>query len=222
LRTTRRTLLASLAGWLVSSHVAVAGAKDDPARRLAARVEDLYRDAETFKASFRQTFVHRASKDKSVSTGRMAAAEGGKLSFRYRKPKGDRVVSDGERIKVYERAEKRMYVMKLERAKHAFAVAFLLDSVRLTKDFHLRLIDPDRKKVKRGWVLEARPKRENPMVSRLILYVDPATAQVLRVMVIDAHGNTNRFDFDDRVFGVEIPDEEFEFKPPPGTKIIRP
>ncbi len=197
-------------------------ASDRAALLLAGRVEQLYGQAKTFKASFRQTFVHRASQKKTVSRGRMAAAKGGKLSFRYAKPKGDRVVCDGEIVRLYQRAEKRMYVMGLKRAKHAFAVAFLMDRIRLTKDFRLRLIDPQRKKVKRGSVIEAIPKRANAMVARLILYVDPLTAQVLRVMVVDAQGNTNRFDFDRRVFGSEIPDKEFRFKPPRGTKIIHP
>lgn len=192
------------------------------ARRLAARVEDLYGQAKTFKATFRQTFVHRASEKKTKKHGRMAAARGGKLSFRYADPKGDRVVSNGEIVKLYEKKEKRMYVMRLERARHAFAVAFLLDRMKLTKDFRLRLIDPERKKVKEGSVIEAIPKRDNPLVARLILYVDPLTAQVLRVMVIDAQGNTNRFDFEERVFDSSVPEKEFRFKPPPGTKIITP
>lgn len=207
---------------LLTSSVSIGAAEGEAAMRLAQRVEDLYAHAETFKAHFRQTFVHRASKKKTVSHGKLAAAGGGKLSFRYTSPKGDRVVSDGERVKLYEANDKTMYVMKLLRARHAFGVAFLLGELELSKNFRLRLIDPGRKKVKRGSVLEAIPKRPNPMVSRLILYVDPVTAQVLRVMVIDAQANINRFDFDKRVFGADVPDSEFRFTPPRGTKVVTP
>lgn len=216
----RRGFIALGVTLLVTTWAGTSSADDEAARRLAGRVEDLYRQAKTFKATFRQTFVHRASAKKTVSNGGMAAARGGKLSFRYTEPKGDRVVSDGNLVKLYERAEKRMFVLKLANARHALAVAFLLDSIRLTKDFELRLLDPKRHRVKRGSVIEATPKRANAMMSRLILYVDPLTAQVLRVMVIDAQGNTNRFDFDHRRFDTDVPDKEFTFTPPRGTKII--
>ncbi len=215
-------------GWLVCLAVLSAPSglaaddRDDAAIRLAKRVEDLHGQATTFKAKFRQTFVHRATKKKTVSHGRLAAADGGRLSFRYASPKGDRVVSNGKLIKIYERAEKTMYIMRLTRAKHAFGVAFLLGTMGLTKNFKLRLVDPQRKKVKNGSVLEAIPKRANPLVARLILYVDPLSAQVLRVMVVDAQGNTNRFDFDARVFDTDVPDKEFSFKPPRGTKVVIP
>lgn len=207
---------------VLTSAIPIGAAEDEAALRLAQRVEDLYAHAETFKARFRQTFVQRASKKKTVSHGKLAAAGGGKLSFRYASPKGDRVVSDGEMVKLYEAGDETMYVMKLMRARHAFGVAFLLGELRLSKGFRLRLLDPQRKQVKRGSVLEAIPKQPNPLMARLILYVDPVTAQVLRVMVIDGQANTNRFDFDQRVFGADIPEREFRFTPPRGTKVVSP
>jgi outer membrane lipoprotein carrier protein len=197
-----------------------ASGEDDAAVRLAGRVEDLHAQAKTFRASFRQTFVHRASKKKTVSSGRVAAAEDALFSFRYASPAGNRVVSDGTLVRAYERAEKTMYVMRLTRAKEAMGVAFLLGSIKLTKHFSLRIIPTD--KPAQGIVLEAIPKAEDPLVARLILYVDPPTAQVLRVMVIDAQGNTNRFEFTERAYGVELPDGEFTFKPPRGTKVVTP
>ncbi len=218
--TSRRQLLLLAASSVAVAPSAWAKGEADAARVLAQRIDDLYREADTFKARFRQTFVLRASQHEKVAEGRVAAARGARLSFRYEQPSGDRVVSDGERIKLYEREEKRMYVMKLARARHAVAVSFLFGSLRLAKDFRLRLLDPGQKRVKRGAVLEATPKREEPLLARLVLYVDPMTAQVLRVLVIDAQGNTNRFDFDQRVFDVELPEAEFRFTPPRGTRVI--
>ena len=49
-----------------------------------------------------------------------------------------------------------------------------------------------------------------------------ATHQVRRVLVLDAQGNRNRFDFKSPQLNVKIPKKEFKFKPPKGTNIISP
>jgi outer membrane lipoprotein carrier protein len=41
-------------------------------------------------------------------------------------------------------------------------------------------------------------------------------------MLIDAQGNRNRFDFIKPVVNEKTAPKEFDFKPPPGTKVIRP
>ena len=46
-----------------------------------------------------------------------------------------------------------------------------------------------------GYVLVGTPKQPTPAYSKVLFYVDTATSQVRRVMVIDGQGNRNRFDF---------------------------
>jgi outer membrane lipoprotein carrier protein len=56
----------------------------------------------------------------------------------------------------------------------------------------------------------------------MLLYVDGGTYQVRRVLMIDAQRNRNRFDFEAPVVNKPIPPAEFQFVPPPGTKVIKP
>jgi outer membrane lipoprotein carrier protein len=55
----------------------------------------------------------------------------------------------------------------------------------------------------------------------MILYVDAATAQVRRVLLVDAQGNRNRFDFSSPTVNTKVEPTEFTFAPPSGTQIIR-
>jgi outer membrane lipoprotein carrier protein len=73
-----------------------------------------------------------------------------------------------------------------------------------------------------GYVLEGTPKEATPAYQKMLLYVDAPTNQVRRVLILDAQGNRNRFDFETPVVNVPVPKSEFEFTPPPGTKVIKP
>jgi outer membrane lipoprotein carrier protein len=55
----------------------------------------------------------------------------------------------------------------------------------------------------------------------MILYVDSATAQVRRVLLLDAQGNRNRFDFAKPAVNTKVLSGEFTFTPPAGTQIVR-
>jgi outer membrane lipoprotein carrier protein len=42
------------------------------------------------------------------------------------------------------------------------------------------------------------------------------------VLILDAQGNRNRFDFNSPLVNTLIPNSEFTFSPPEGTQIVRP
>ena len=52
-------------------------------------------------------------------------------------------------------------------------------------------------------------------------YVDAATAQVRRVLLVDAQGNRNRFDFLSPTINAKVEPSEFAFVPPSGTQVVR-
>jgi outer membrane lipoprotein carrier protein len=73
-----------------------------------------------------------------------------------------------------------------------------------------------------GYVLEGTPKEATPAYQKVLLYVDGQTSQVRRVLILDAQGNRNRFDFSTPVVNQAVDKSEFDFTPPPGTRIIKP
>lgn len=192
------------------------------AEEIGKKVQAFYDATRTFKATFTQTYTIKVQNVKKVSTGKVTFEKPGKMSFTYDEPNGNRVVSDGTVIKVYEKANEQLFETPVKKSQYPAALAFLMGQGQLTKDFTLRLLDPAQMKFEGGYVLEGTPREATPAYQKMLLYIDAATSQVRRVLILDAQGNRNRFDFTAPVVNQAVPKSEFEFTPPPGTKVIKP
>ncbi len=189
---------------------------------IAGRVQKFYDSSKTFKANFNQTYTMKVQNAKKVSSGKVVFEKPGKMSWTYDAPNGNRVVSDGTTIKVYEKENEQMYEMPVKKSQYPAALSFLMGEGKLTKDFSLRLLDAAQMKFEGGYVLEGTPKDATPAYQKVLLYIDAKTNQVRRALILDAQGNRNRFDFSAPVVNQAVPKTEFQFSPPPGTKVIKP
>ena len=115
-----------------------------------------------------------------------------------------------------------MFRSKVNKSQYPAALAFLLGEGKLSRDFKLKLLDAARMKVENGYVLSAVPRKSTPTYKKLLLYIDGPTAQVRRVLVLDAQGNRNRFDFIRPVINKPLAKDEFVFKAPKGTTVLKP
>lgn len=204
---------------LFPSDVSAAG---PTAAEVGARVQQFYDSTKTFKASFTQTYTIKVQNVKKVSTGKVTFEKPGKMSWNYDAPNGNRVVSDGTTIRVYEKENEQMYETPVKGSQYPAALSFLIGQGQLTKDFSLRLLDAAQMKFEGGYVLEGTPKAATPAYQKILLYVDAQTNQVRRVLILDAQGNKNRFDFTAPVVNQPAAKGEFEFTPPTGTRVIKP
>jgi outer membrane lipoprotein carrier protein len=200
----------------------VAEAAPPTADEIGTKVQKFYDSTKTFRATFKQTYTIKVQNVQKVSTGKVIFEKPGKMSFTYDAPNGNRVVSDGNTIKVYEKENEQMYEVPVAKSQYPAALAFLMGKGQLTKDFSLRMLDPAQMKFEGGYVLEGTPKEATPAYQKMLLYVDAATSQVRRVLILDAQGNRNRFDFESPAVNEPVAKGEFDFKPPPNTKIIKP
>jgi outer membrane lipoprotein carrier protein len=203
-------------------NAAAAAAHDQSADAIAARVQAFYNQTRTFQANFKQEYFIKLHDQKRASEGKVAFEKPGKMSWKYDQPNGNRVVSDGRLLKIYEAENQQMFEQPVSTSQYPAALAFLMGLGDLTKSFTLRLLDAKEMKFKGGWVLEGTPTDPTPAYQKVLLYVDSSTSQVRRVLIIDAQGNHNRFDFDNPVVNMPVAPSEFAFSPPPGTQIVRP
>jgi outer membrane lipoprotein carrier protein len=223
----RRTFLKAAASATVAAGAMGLGAQRafadvKTADEIAGKVQEFYDGTKTFQAGFAQSYYIKVQDKRKESKGKVAFEKPGKMSFTYDEPNGNRVVSDGKIIKVYEKDAEQMYESSVDKSQYPAALAFLMGEGKLTKDFTLKLLDSTTMKFEGGYVLEGTPKEATPAYQKLLMYVDGQTSQVRRVLILDAQGNRNRFDFIDPVINQDIPKGTFEFEPPKGTKIIRP
>jgi outer membrane lipoprotein carrier protein len=217
------SLLAFTALELTATRVAAAApaTADDPgADEIGRRVQAFYDKTKSFRASFEQKYLIKATGIEKKSSGEVVFEKPGKMSWRY-KTNGNRVVSDGKIIRVFERDARQMFESEMGKSPYPAALAFLVGDGKLQTSFKLRKLDARQMKFEGGWVLEAKPNEATPAYQTMILYVDSATAQVRRVLLLDAQGNRNRFDFAKPAVNSKILPGEFTFTPPTGTQIVR-
>lgn len=192
------------------------------AQEIAQKVQKFYDNTKTFRAAFSQSYVIKVQNKKKESKGKVVFAKPGKMAFFYDQPNGNLVVSDGKIIKVYEKEAEQMFETQVQKSQYPAALAFLMGEGKLESDFKLKLLDSATMKFEGGYVLEGTPKTATPAYSKLLLYVDAQTSQVRRVLIVDAQGNRNRFDFTNPSVNTPVEDKEFTFTPPKGTKIVKP
>jgi outer membrane lipoprotein carrier protein len=190
------------------------------ANELADRVQKFYDQTKTFRAGFKQRY-HIAAYDKTKeSAGQVVFKKPGKMSWRYEN--GNRVVSDGKRIKVYERDNKQMYDQGVDKSQYPAALSFLLGDAKIKSEFRLAKIPSSKVKFEGGYVLLGLPKAKTPAFQKILFYVDAKTYHIRRVIIIDAQRNRNRFDFLAPVVNRPVDAKEFKFVPPKGTQVIKP
>jgi outer membrane lipoprotein carrier protein len=225
-------LLFSVAVWAGPRRAALADSPDAAAPNatpsgptatdIATRVQAFYNRTKTFQADFKQEYLIKMHGQKKTADGRVVFEKPGKMSFAYSQPNGNRVVSDGKLLKVYEKENQQMFEQPVDKTQYPAALAFLMGQGDLTKSFSLRMLDAGAMKFEGGYVLEGTPKETTPAYQLILLYVDAATAQVRRVLILDAQGNRNRFDFSNPIVNVPVPPAEFVLTPPPGTQVVHP
>jgi outer membrane lipoprotein carrier protein len=191
------------------------------ADEIATRVQAFYDKTTTFKAGFKQRY-HVLAYDKTKdSAGSVIFEKPGKMSWRYTN-NGNRVVSDGSLIKIYEKENKQMYEQQLSKTQYPAALSFLTGQGKLKQNFKFTKQDSKQMKFESGYVLAGDPLQPTAAYEKVFFYVDAQTYQVRRVLILDAQGNRNRFDFVTSEVNTKAPPGEFAFTPPPGTQVIRP
>jgi outer membrane lipoprotein carrier protein len=200
---------------------APAAASGLSAAEIVSRVQAFYNKATTFKAGFKQRYTVPAYDKTKDSSGSVIFEKPGKMSWRYTS-NGNRVVSDGKVIKIYEKENKQMYEQQLSKTAYPDALSFLTGQGQLDQTFKFTKKDSKQMKFESGYVLEGTPLQPTATYDKVFFYVDAQTFQVRRVLIVDAQGNRNRFDFLTSEVNTKPPAGEFVFVPPQGTQVIRP
>jgi outer membrane lipoprotein carrier protein len=190
------------------------------ATRILASVEGLYNQLSTFRASFKQRYSTHAYNQTKDSVGTVVFERPDKMSWTYA-GSGNRVVSDGQLIRIYEKANQQMYVQPLSRSQFPVALSFLFGPTsNLSQSMTFSLQNAARMTYATGHVLMGVPLQPRSAFDRVYYYVDAKTFFVRRVVIQDRQQNRNRYDFGMPVLNSIVAPGTFVFTPPPGTQVI--
>ncbi len=225
-RSTLAIVLAALVGGLLPPSLmgAAMAAPTPPPNvdQVVTSVQSFYDKSTSFESDFEQRFWVKAYDQEKSSRGHVTFFKPGKMDWVYDDPKGNRIVSDGALIRIYEAASRQMYEQPVDQSEYPAALSFLTGTGRLADAFNFELFPGEKMKFPGGEVLVGTPKTPAAAYAKVLFYVDSATSQVRRVMVVDGQGNRNRFDFINPKVNEPVPANEFQFTPPPGTSVVRP
>ena len=191
---------------------------------VAAEVDAIYLAKKTFQANFKQQHTQKITGTVKKSSGVLYFERPNKISFRYDPPSKNRIVSDGSQLKVYIADDSQMFVQAVDKSEYPGALGFLMGKglgPSFSFSFH------DKSKFEGGPVLLGKPRQPTVHYEQAYFYVDKAllakkdAGTIRRVMLVDAQGNRNQFDFENARFPEKIDPAEFTFTPPAGTNIVQ-
>ena len=181
-------------------------------------MQNFYDGSQSFCAKFTQTFKVKAHGREDKSSGDVVfRKDGGKMRFKY--SNGNHVVTDGHKVKVFQKNDRQLFVKSIEKSQFP-VLDFLRGKGKLRDSFNFTINAPMTEKFKNGYVLEGSPKNDAPEYKKVFFYVDKATNQMRRVVILDAHGNRNQMNFESPRLNCRTNDGDFEFTPPKDTNVV--
>jgi outer membrane lipoprotein carrier protein len=189
---------------------------------VAADIDALYLPKKTFKAKFTQKYKQKITGTEKESHGVVFVEKPNKISFRYDPPNKNRIVSDGTSVKVYIADDAQMFEQPVRGTEYPGALSFIMgEGVRTSFSFTFN----EKAKFDKGPVLVGKPLVESPSYESALFYVDKDKlakkdlGAMVAVLIVDAQGNKNRFEFSEQETPDKIDPAEFTFTPPPGTNV---
>jgi outer membrane lipoprotein carrier protein len=213
-----RLIVALVGGLALAAPAAAAPTLDEAVNAL----EQAQRRVTDLKAPFQQAALNKALNQTVEARGTLYLKKPGRLRWEYQTPTPQEIVSDGTRLWIYTPELKQVNVSAAPAALAGPAGSFLQGLGQVREHFDARFLNPAQPTDADGLVvLDLVPKRPQPLMTRLIVAVDPRSWLVRQAVVHDELGNTVTVRFGDTAVNSGLPDSLFVFVPPPGAAVVQ-
>jgi outer membrane lipoprotein carrier protein len=194
-----------------------AAATSPQVRALVDRVQAFYERTQDFEARFTQRYAYATSHRTQVSTGEVKFKKPGLMRWDYQMPSKRTFLLTGDRAYALDPEALTLTKSPVDENQLSAAVTFLWGKGKLADEFNIA--EQTCKKCQ-GLQLVLTPKKPDPRFQRILLEVDPKTAQVLRSTVVDPDGSVNEITFEGLKTNVKLTEAQFKLNPPPNTQIL--
>jgi outer membrane lipoprotein carrier protein len=196
-----------------------AQSKDPPPAQVLAKVQKFYDSTKDLHARFDQVLESSMGTAKKAS-GDMWLKKPGKMRWDYVKPEKKLMVADGQTLWLYEPEDEQAFKQDLRSSTLPAQVSFLVGEGKLADEFDATVVHPKELEEPGTVVLKLVPRTASAAYRYLLFVVDGKTGQVLRTVIYDQQGGTNRLTFSGVELNRGVDDAKFKFTPPAGTKIL--
>lgn len=178
------------------------------------RLQAFYQNVQSLSGDFRQTVYDAKMKVKERVQGSFAIQRPGRFHWDYQKPYRQLIVSNGSKVWIYDSDLEQVTVKTLDQMVGSTPAQLLSSSEALERNF--TLIDAGTSDGLQ-WVALT-PRDKDTGFEGIRLGFDD---QALRSMVLkDNFGQTTRLEFSGLQRNPSLPDQLFQFTPPPGVDVI--
>lgn len=186
-------------------------------KALVDRVQAFYEKTTDFVADFRQDYTYKQFKRTQTSTGKVTYAKPAQMRWDYLTPSKRTFVLSKDQVTLLDPEALTLTTSSIATSQLSASVTFLWGQGKLADEFAIAQKDCAPCK---GTQLELTPLKPDPRFQKVLLEVDPKTAQVLKSTVIDPDGSENAITFSNLQANTGVKPEAFKLTPPPGTQVL--
>lgn len=199
---------------IVSVVLALIAASASAASTARAELKKFFATTQSYTAQFRQTVLDSSLNTVEESSGRMALKRPGKFRWDYDPPARQHVISDGNKVWIYDLDLQQITARKADKALGRTPAMMLAGGDDLDANFTVREIGAQGAQL---WV-GLKPRDEEGNFSDLRVGFQDGALAVMEL--VDMLGQTTRIVFSDGRANVDIPAERFAFVVPKGVDLI--
>ncbi len=168
----------------------------------------------TLQARFEQSVLNESHTEASRFQGVLTLKRPGRFRWDYHEPYEQLIVADGKRVWVYDSELEQVSHRSQEAALSGTPAQLLSDSQPIEANFEV--IDIGERQ-EMAWVELIPRDTESQFVRILLAFRD---TELRRMEMADKFGQVTRFQFYDTQRNIDLDDELFRFKMPPGLDVL--
>lgn len=197
------------------------GAHAQSLDEVVAGVESTYGRITDLRAEFTQTARNKSLGQDIKAEGVVLLKKGGKMRWDYKSPAPQQIVSDGTSLWVYTPELNQVNKGNAPKALAGPAGSFLSGLGKIREEFTVRFMNPANPRDSAGRpVLDLTPKQPTPLLTRLVIAVDPKDYVVREAVLYDQFQNTVTMTFNKVVINPGLSDALFAFTPPKDAAVV--
>jgi outer membrane lipoprotein carrier protein len=184
-------------------------------------VEATYGKIVDLRAEFTQVARNQSLGQDIKAEGTVLLKKGGKMRWDYTKPAAQQIVSDGTSLWVYTPELNQVNKGSAPKALTGPAGSFLSGLGKLREEFSVRFLNPANPRDGAGRpTLDLTPKQPTPLLTRLVISVDPKDHVVRQAVLYDQFQNTVTMTFNRVSINPGLSDTLFAFTPPKDAAVV--
>ncbi|HKA62857.1 MAG TPA: outer membrane lipoprotein carrier protein LolA [Methylomirabilota bacterium] len=184
-------------------------------------VESTYSKITDLRAEFTQTARNKSLGQDIKAEGIVLLKKGGKMRWDYKSPAPQQIVSDGTSLWVYTPELNQVNKGNAPKALAGPAGSFLSGLGKIREEFTIRFLNSANPRDSAGRpVLDLTPKQPTPLLTRLVIAVDPKDYVVREAVLYDQFQNTVTMTFNKVVINPGLNDTLFAFTPPKDAAVV--